>query len=94
MHENVNIWEMYGNYIKDLTSIIEKHPPISIRKLTKKQHKSQFDEEALKLKIQRKKAKKTWQKINMSQTKINTYMLTNVTSDTYIILKRKLWGIN
>ena len=39
MHENINIEEMYGNYIKDITSIIEKHAPISRRKLTKKQHK-------------------------------------------------------
>ena len=56
--ENVNIEEMYGNYIKDITSIIEKHAPISRRKLTKKQHKSWFDEEALRLKIQRRKGEK------------------------------------
>ena len=62
MQENVNTEEMYGNYINDITSIIEKHAPISRRKLTKKQHKSWFDEEALKLKIQRRKAEKTWQK--------------------------------
>ena len=62
MYENVNIEEMYGNYIKDITSIIEKHVPISKRKLKKKQHKSWFDEEALKLKIQRRKAENTWQK--------------------------------
>ena len=51
MHENINIEEMYGNYTKDIASIIEKHAAISRRKLTKKQHKSWFDEEALKLKI-------------------------------------------
>ena len=28
MHENNNIEEMYGNYIKDITSIIEKCPYI------------------------------------------------------------------
>ena len=58
----IKIEEMYGNYIKDITSIIEKHASISRRKLTKKQHKSLFDEETLKLKIQRRKAEKIWQK--------------------------------
>ena len=68
-HENINIEEMYGNYIKDITSIIEKHAPIPRRKLTKKQHKSWFDEEALKLKIQRRRAGKKL--VNMSYTKGN-----------------------
>ena len=40
MHENVNIEDMYGKYIKDITYIIEKHAPICRRKLKKKQHKS------------------------------------------------------
>ena len=62
MQENVNIEEMYGNYINNITSTIEKHAPISRRELTKKQHKSWFDKEALKLKIQRRKAGKIWQK--------------------------------
>ena len=58
MQENVNTEEMNGNYINDITLIIEKHATISRRKLTKKQHKSWFGDEALKLKIQRRKAKK------------------------------------
>ena len=90
MHENVNLEEMYGNYIKDITSIIEKHAPISRRKLTKKQHKSWFDEEAISLRSIEGKLKKHGKKANVSWTKSNTYMLTNVTSDTNIILKRKL----
>ena len=59
MKGNVNIEEMYGNYLNNITSIIEKHAPLSRRKCTKRQHKSWFDEEALKLKIQRRKAEKT-----------------------------------
>ena len=47
---NINTEEMYGNYINTITSIIEEHTPISGRKCTKIQHKSWFDEEALKLK--------------------------------------------
>ena len=58
MQEYVNTEEMYGNYVNDITSIIEKHASISRRQLTKKQHKSWFDEEALKLKIQIRKAEK------------------------------------
>ena len=61
MQENVNTEEMYGNYINDITSIIDKHTPMSRRKCTKKQHKSWFDEEAFKFKIQRRKAEKNWQ---------------------------------
>ena len=80
---------MYGNNINDITSIIEKHAPISRRKLTKKQHKSWFDEEAMKLKIQRRKAEKIWQKVNVNSTKSNIYWLTNVTSNIYIIKKKK-----
>ena len=92
MKENVNIEEMYGNYINDITSIIEKHAPISRRKLTKKQHKSWFDEETLKLKIQSRKAEKIGKKVNVSYTKSNIYWLTNVTSDTYIIKKENSEG--
>ena len=32
-HENVNIDDMYQNYIKDITLIIEKHAPICRRQL-------------------------------------------------------------
>ena len=60
MQGNANIEEMYGNYINTITSIIEKHAPTSRRKCTKKQHKSWFDEEALKHKIQRRRAEKNW----------------------------------
>ena len=62
MQGNVNIEEMYGNYINTITSIIEKHAPTSRRKCTKKQHKSWFDEEALKLKIQRRRGENIWQR--------------------------------
>ena len=62
MPENANTEEMYGNYINNITSIIEKHTSLSRRKLMQKQQKSWFDEEALKLKIQRRKVEKIWQK--------------------------------
>ena len=62
IQENVNIEEMYRNYINTLTSIIGKHAPTSRWKCTKKQHKAWFDEEALKLKIQRRRAEKIWQR--------------------------------
>ena len=52
---------MYGNYTNTIASVIEKHVPTSIRKCTKKQHKAWFNEEALKLKIQGRSAKKNWQ---------------------------------
>ena len=59
-HENVNIDDMYQNCIKDITSIIEKHAPITRRQLTNRKHKTWYDKDALKLKIQRRKAEKTW----------------------------------
>ena len=59
--ENVNIEEIYRNYINTITYIIERHGPTSRRKCTKKQHKSWFNEEALKLRIQRRRAEKIWQ---------------------------------
>ena len=52
---------MYGNYINTITSIIGKYAPISKRKCTKKQHKAWFNEEALKLKTQRRRAENIWQ---------------------------------
>ena len=65
IHENFSIEEMYEKYIKDITSIIEKLAPMSRRKLTKKQHKIWFDDDALKLKIQRRKAEKNLAKKQM-----------------------------
>ena len=53
---------MYENYIKDITSIIEKHSPISRRWVTNRKHKTWYDKDALKLKIQGRKAEKTWHK--------------------------------
>ena len=53
---------MYGNYIKTITSTIEEHAPTLRRKHIKKKHKSWFDEEALKLKVQRRRAEKIWQR--------------------------------
>ena len=69
MQQNVSTEEMYGNYINDITSITEKHAPITRRKLTKKQHELWFDEEALKLKIQRRKAEKIGKKVKVRYTK-------------------------
>ena len=62
MQKNVNTEEMYGNYIKTITSTIEEYAPTLRRKHIKKKYKSWFDEEALKLKVQRRKAKKIWQR--------------------------------
>ena len=62
MQRNVNLEELYENYINTIAYIIEEHAPTLRRKCTKKQHKSWFDEEALKLKIQRRRAEKVWQK--------------------------------
>ena len=62
MQKNVNTEEMYGNYIKTITSTIEEHTPTLRRKHIKKKHKSWFDEEALKLKVQRRRAEKIWQR--------------------------------
>ena len=61
MQRNVNIEEMYGNYIKTITSTIEEHVPTLRRKHIKKRHKSWFDEETLKLKVQR-RVEKIWQR--------------------------------
>ena len=88
MQENVNTEEMCGNYINDITSIIEKHAPISRRKLTKKQHKSWFDEEALKLKIQRRKAEKTWQKSKCEAHK-KRYLLADKCYKRHISYKKE-----
>ena len=62
LHTNVNTEEMYGNYIKTITSTIEEHAPTLRRKYITKKHKSWFDEEALKLKVQRRRAEKIWQR--------------------------------
>ena len=37
--KNANIYHMYQNYIKDITSIIEKHKPITRRQLTNRKTK-------------------------------------------------------
>ena len=76
-HENVSIDDVYQNYIKYITSIIEKHAPITRRKLTNRKHKTWYDKDALKLKIQRRKAEKLGIKSSLNQTKSITYMLTN-----------------
>ena len=44
------------NYTKGITSIIEKHTPITRRQLTYRKHKTWYDENELKLKIQRKES--------------------------------------
>ena len=62
IQENVNIEEMYGIYLNIIASIIEKYAPTSKRKSTKKQYKAGFNEEVLKLKIQRRRAEKIWQR--------------------------------
>ena len=80
---------MYGNYINTITSIIGKYAPISKRKCTKKQCKTWFNEEALKLKIQRRRAENNWQASKVNYIKGNIFWLINVTSDTYIKQKRK-----
>ena len=38
-HENVDIDDMYQNYIEDITSIMDKHAPITRRQLTNRKHK-------------------------------------------------------
>ena len=62
MQKDVNTEEMYGNYIKTITSTIEEHAPSLIRKHIKRKHKPWFNEDALKLKVQRRKAEKFWQR--------------------------------
>ena len=53
---------MFGNYIKTITSTIEEHAPSLRKKYTKRKHKSWFNEEALKLKVHRRKVEKIWQR--------------------------------
>ena len=71
IQENVNIEEMYGNYLNIITSIIEKHAPTLKRKCTKKQCKAWFNEEALKLKIQRRRTEKIGKKAKVNCIKGN-----------------------
>ena len=61
---DINIDEMYRNYVDTIPSTLDKHAPISRRKCTNKQYKSWFDEKALKLKIQRRKSEKNWYRNN------------------------------
>ena len=60
LNENANIDDMYQNYIKDITSIIEKYAPITRRQVTNRKHKTWYENDALKLKIQGRKAENTW----------------------------------
>ena len=60
---------MYGNYVNTIRYIIGKHAPTSRRKCTKKQHKAWFNEEALKLKIQRRRAEKYGKEANVNYIK-------------------------
>ena len=46
-YENANMEDMYENYIKDITSIIEKHAPTSKRHFTNRKHKTWYDNDAL-----------------------------------------------
>ena len=62
IQRNVNAEEMYGNCIKTMTSTVEEHAPTLRRKHIKKKLKSWFDEEALKLKVQRGRVEKIWQR--------------------------------
>ena len=70
---------MYGNYIKTITSTVEEHAPSLRRKHIKRKHKPWINEEALKLKVQRRKAEKLWQR-----RKCECYicLLTNATRNT------------
>ena len=79
-HENASIEDMYENYIKDITSIIEKHASIPRGQLTNRKCKTWYDKDALKVK--RRKAKKYGIKANLNQIKGTTYMLTNAFRDT------------
>ena len=90
MQKNVNTEEMYGNYIKTITSTIEEHAPTVRRKHIKKNHKSWFDEEALKLKVQRRRAEKIWQGSKCELHKDYICKLTNATRNTYFKQKRKI----
>ena len=55
-------WKCVGNYIKTIASTIKEHAPTLRRKHIKKKHESLFDEEALKLKVQRRRVEKIWQR--------------------------------
>ena len=59
-NDNVNTDGMYQNYIIDITSIIEKHAPITRRQLKNWKHKTWYDKDALKLNIKRKKAERNF----------------------------------
>ena len=62
LQNNVNTEEMYENYIKIITSTIEEHAPSIRKKYTKRKKNSWFNQEALKLKVHRRKAEKIWQR--------------------------------
>ena len=68
-YENANIDDIYENYIKDIISIIEKQAPTSRRHLTNRKHKTWYDKNALKLKIQRRKGENTWHKSQLDSDK-------------------------
>ena len=53
---NQNIDNIYQEHLKDLTSIIDKHTPITRRHITKRKHKTWYDRDALKLNIQMKES--------------------------------------
>ena len=74
---------MYENYIKTITSTLEEHAPSSRRKHTKRKHKSWFNEEALKLKVQRRKAEKIWQRRKCELHKGFICKLTSATRNAY-----------
>ena len=81
MQRNVNT-EIYGNYIKTITSTIEEHAPTLRRKHIKKKHESWFDEEALKLKVQRRRVEKIWQKaISASWQMLQVTLIPNKKED-------------
>ena len=58
IQRDINIDEMYGNYVDTITSTLDEHAPISRWRCTNKQYKSWFDGKALKLKIQRRKSER------------------------------------
>ena len=68
-HDNAKRDDMYQNYIKDITSIIEKHAPITRRQLANRKHNTFYDKDAVKQKIQRRRAEKTWYKRQLESDK-------------------------
>ena len=74
IQRDINIDEMYGNYVDTITSTLDKHAPISRRRCTNKQCKSWFDGKALKLKIQRRKSKKFGTEVSVTYIKDNIYL--------------------